>query len=151
VQFKLDLAALNLVERLEDGSVPLVQFLRNIAIFLRTTGHQESAVFERYANKGGNQTQGVPALPATATLPEVVRNEAIIHQDDTVEFRFLADALAVGRSVARLSVPRFDGGRQRIVTGGRPWLMNGTGWLIGPDLLITNHHVVNAREQGETD
>jgi endonuclease G, mitochondrial len=149
VQFRLDLAALNLVDRLEDGSVPLVLFLRNIASLLRP--RVESAVFERYANKVGNQTQGVPALPAVAKLPEVVRKEAIVHQDDTVEFQFLTDALAVGKSVARVAVPRFDGGNQRMVGGGRPWIMNGTGWLVGPDLLITNHHVVNAREQGEPD
>ena len=57
----------------------------------------------------------------------------------------------VGKSVARVAVPRFEGGNQRMIGSGRPWIMNGTGWLVGRDLLITNHHVVNAREQGEAD
>lgn len=149
-QLRLDLATLNTVERLEDGSVPLEQFLANIARLLRTAGRVEAAVFDRYASHVGNYAHGVHGVPAVAQLPEIVRNEAIVHQDDTVAFGFLAAALAVGRSVGRISVPRFENGQQRMLSGGRPWLMNGTGWLIGNDLFITNHHVVNARDASET-
>lgn len=150
-QFRLDLAKLNSVERLEDGSVPLEQFLANLTSLLRTVGRTEAAVFARHANRVGNRAQGVRSIPTIATLPEIVRKEAIIHQDDTVAFGFLAAALKAGRAVGRISVPRFENAAQRLLAGGRPWLMNGTGWLIAKNLFVTNHHVANAREAGEVD
>ena len=150
LQFRLDLAKLNSVERLEDGSVPLHRFLSNIAHLLRAAGRKEAAVFERLANKVGNAAQGMePVVADTQTLPEVVRNEAIVFEDDTVPFGFLAAAQAIGASVARIQVPRFENGQQRMLANTRPWLMNGTAWLIGDDLVITNHHVINARMAGE--
>lgn len=149
-QFKLDLARLNSVERLEDGSVPLHQFLTNIARLLKTGGVKEAAVFDRFANQVGNAAQGVEPIANVTQLPEVVRNEAIVHDDDTVAFGFIGAAMTAGKSIARITVPRFENGQQRMLAGGKPWLMNGTGWLIGDDLLITNHHVVNARNAGET-
>src|SRR6478735_2292076 len=105
-QFKLDVAKLNSVERLEDGSVPLHQFLANIERLLRTTGAPEAATFARLANKVGNNAQGVtPVVANVAALPEVVRQEAIVHEDDTLPFGFLAAALKVGRSIGRIVVP----------------------------------------------
>jgi endonuclease G, mitochondrial len=150
-QFMLDLVKFNDVERLEDNSVPLAQFLQNAAALLRLSGRPEAELFERLANRIGNKVQGLGALPEPASLPEITRNEAIVHQDDMVRFDFLAEGVAVGRSVARLSVPRFQAGKQVLVQGIRPWLMSGTGWMIGPRLLVTNHHVINAREAGEPD
>lgn len=150
-QFKLDLAKLNSVERLEDGSIPLEQFLANLASLLRTVGRTDAAVFARHANRVGNRAQGVRAIPTITALPEIVRKEAIIHQDDTVAFGFLASALRAGRAVGRISVPRFENAAQRLLAGGRPWIMNGTGWLIAKSLFVTNHHVANAREAREAD
>jgi hypothetical protein len=74
-----------------------------------------------------------------------------VHQDDTLRIGFLSAALTVGRSVARISVPRFDRGEPQTLASGRPWTMTGTGWLIGSDLFVTNHHVINAREANEAD
>jgi endonuclease G len=116
---------------------------------LRTAGRSEAALFDRYANQTGNRANGVNLTATLAQLPEIIKNEAIVHQDDTVAFGFLLKALVVARSVAKVSVPRFDSGQQRMIANGRPWIMNGTGWLIGRDLIITNHHVINARETGE--
>jgi endonuclease G len=53
------------------------------------------------------------------------------------------------RSVAKLLVPRHFDGVASTLAGNAPDLGNGTGWLIGPDLLVTNHHVVNARVSTE--
>lgn len=148
-QFKLDLGAMNRAERLEDGSVPLVQFLRNIADHLRLTGDPEADLFARFANQIGNRVAGVPALPPPATLPEVVRNEAIVHQDDTVPFAFFSGGIGVGASVGHIAVPRYENGVLRTLANGSAWLMNGTAWVIGGGLVITNHHVINARESDE--
>jgi|SRR5579859_5061095 len=150
-QFLLDLNALNFVERLENGEVPLVQFLQNAATQLRLRGRTEAEIFEKTANRIGNRTRGVTNLPDPAQLPEVTKNEAIIGSDDTVDFTFLAAGTAVGRSVARVLVPRFEGRKQVMGANGKPWVMVGTAWLVAPQLLITNHHVINARISEEND
>lgn len=149
VQFKLDLSRMNDVERLADGSVPLAQFLGNIARLLRLSSLPEAAVFERVASQIGNRAQGVKLAASAAAAPEVVHKEAIVHQDDTLGIGFLSEAIAVARSVARIVVPRFENGTQRKLDSGGPWLMRGTGWLVKEDLLITNHHVINARDARE--
>lgn len=150
-QFQLDLISLNSTERLADGQVPLVQFLRNAANQLRLRGRQEAEDFERAANSIGNSTLGVPKLPDPAQLPEVIRNEAIIGVDDMVDFRFLAGGVQVGSSVARLIVPRFETGVAVQTAAGAPWTMVGTAWMIAPTLMLTNHHVIRARLTGEPE
>jgi V8-like Glu-specific endopeptidase len=150
-QFSLYLIELNSVERLEDGSVPLVQFLKNAAGRLRLAGRVETDIFERRASEVQNRVQGVEVLPDPENLPEILRNEAIIFQDDMVKFEFLHDALEAGRSVCRVLVPRFEIGQARKLPDGKPWVMAGTGWVIARDLVITNHHVMSAREQGEAE
>jgi len=57
---------------------------------------------------------------------------------------FLAAGHRASRAVARLCVPQFMNGRM-VMDGPKPRLGLGTGWLIAPDLIITNHHVVAAR------
>ena len=57
---------------------------------------------------------------------------------------FIEQAQLTGRRVARLRVPRYSGGTLVHPVGGV-----GTGWLIAPGLLLTNHHVIEARERGE--
>lgn len=62
-QFLLDLNDMNQVDRLADGSVPLVRYLRNIAAYLRRAGKPEAEIFERCANDVENKTQGVTRFP----------------------------------------------------------------------------------------
>jgi V8-like Glu-specific endopeptidase len=57
---------------------------------------------------------------------------------------FIEQARLAGRRVARLLVPRYSGGTLVKPVGGL-----GTGWLIAPGLLLTNHHVIEARELNE--
>jgi endonuclease G, mitochondrial len=57
--------------------------------------------------------------------------------------------IEAGRAVAKLSVPRHDGGKPAHNSDGKPVIHLGTGWLIASRLLLTNHHVVNARDEGE--
>jgi V8-like Glu-specific endopeptidase len=68
-----------------------------------------------------------------------------------VDFDFLKRALTVGQSIARILVPKFVDGTQVKLATGEPWLGRGTTWIIGPKLVITNYHVVNARSAGEPD
>jgi endonuclease G, mitochondrial len=149
IQFQLDLNTMNRVERLADGSVPLSLYLHNIAESLKVTARPEASIFDRAANDVDLKTQGGVALPSLATVPEVIQKQAIVHFDDMVSISFLSAALTVSRSVGRISTPRFDNGTPRMLANGNPWVMNGSAWLIAPDLIVTNHHVVNAREQNE--
>jgi endonuclease G, mitochondrial len=148
-QFALDLTNLNTTERLANGQVPLVQFLRNAADYLRLRGLPEADDFDRFANSIGNRTSGVPPLPDPAQLREVIHNEAIVGVNDMVDFPFLAGGVNVGKSIARIAVPRFDNGVAARTANGAPWNMLGTAWLITPTLVMTNHHVVAARNTGE--
>jgi esterase/lipase superfamily enzyme len=72
-QFRLDLARLNAVERLEDGSVPLNQFLTNIAHFLKSGGVAEGVVFEKYANRVDNDTRGLQSMMPSDEPIKVLR------------------------------------------------------------------------------
>lgn len=153
VQLTLDLTKLNDVERLADGIVPIVVYLQNAGEQLSLRSMPEAEFFKRLANELSNRAGGaaVAQLPAPSALPEVTRKEVIVGRDDTVEFDFLNRALATGRSIARILVPRFINGSQAKLASGEPWLARGTAWVIGSKLVITNHHVINARSDGEED
>ncbi len=148
-QFIGDLVAINGVERMAGGTVPIVELLKNSAFQLKLRGRDEAQVFDRLLNRIGNLSGGVPALPDPAQLPEVVVHEKIIGDDDTLDLTFLTRGLAIAKAVARINVPRFENGAQIATANGGPWILHGTAWLIGPGLAITNHHVVNARRAGE--
>jgi len=143
-QLNTDLARLNGTERLSDGTAPLEIWLRNAALF--TAGTEESKVFQRALDDISHRTSGAPRINV-AEIPE--HKEAIVHQDDMVPFGFMQGGVTAGASVAKLSVPRFENGQKKL-SGGAPVIYLGTGWLLGKNLLITNHHVVNARNEGES-
>ena len=150
-QFRLDVINLNRVERMADGTVPLLVLLRNAAAELRQLDRSEAVTFEQTLARVADVAVARPALPDAAQLPEVSEHERIIGTDDTVDVGFLAAGLAVARSVAKISVPRFHQGQQVTLADGLPWVASGTAWLIAPGLAITNHHVINARLKGEAD
>ena len=146
-QFALDVTKLNCVEKLEDGTVPIALYLRNAAE--RVKDLPEARVFQKYMNLIVNRAGGLTALAPLAVLPAgVTSKEAIIHQDDTVDLQFVQGCMKAASAVAKLRVPRYDVGVQRMLNGG-PWVFNGTGWLLSSDVLMTNHHVINSRPDGE--
>lgn len=149
-QFQLDLSTLNTTERLANGQIPLVQFLKNAATQLRLRGAPEADDFDALASSIGNFATGVSQLPNTQQLREVVKNEAIVGVDDMVDVRFLTRGTIAAKSVARIVVPRFENGNARQINTG-PWTMSGTAWVLAPTLMITNHHVIAARVTGEPE
>src|SRR6266540_3017993 len=144
VQLLSDLRALNEVRRLADGTVPLQIWLHNAA--LMTTGTVEGQAIARIHDEVAGTVAGEPELPPPQDLPEY--EEEIIHEDDTLEYSFLARGAAAGQAVAKLTIPAYANGVARTLPTG-PERHMGTGWLVAADLLVTNHHVVNARERGE--
>jgi endonuclease G, mitochondrial len=148
-QFQLDLLAVNKVERMANGQVPIVVVLRNCATELRRRGRAEATVFEEVANRIDNASTGVLAMPAASSLPEVATNERIVGDDDTLAIAFFSAGLRVAQAVARLIVPKFVNGIQVTASNGGPWVQKGTAWLVAPGLALTNHHMVNARRDNE--
>lgn len=62
--------------------------------------------------------------------------EALLGENDLVEINYLERGLLASRAVCRINVPAFVG-------DGSEW---GSGFLIGPRLLLTNNHVIGSVE-----
>lgn len=89
---------------------------------------------------------GDEAQPTPTPLPPG-EEEALIfgpQRDTRLPFAFVEGARTVARSIARLAAPRIFNGQQQDGLG------FGTGWLIAPGLLITNHHVIECRSADES-
>jgi hypothetical protein len=142
LQITSDLMKLNGVERLVDGSVPLQIWLHNAARMTLEPGPR--ATFQRALDSVAGQASGEPDLGPIADPAEL--KEEIVFQDDTVPFDFLARGAAAGASVGRITVPPYENGVRKSTPLGAPENPHGgTGWLITPTLMVTNHHVLNAR------
>jgi endonuclease G, mitochondrial len=77
-----------------------------------------------------NEAEAAGAVAsATASLAQLSQ-ERIVGTSDLFDINYLELAIAVGRSVARIQIGSF----------------NATGFLIGPELLITNHHVLETED-----
>lgn len=142
IQLLGDLARLNGLERLADGSVPLFVWLMNAAVLAH--GTESEKVFLRAADDIVHRVTSEPRIDL-ANVSET--KEALVHQDDMVSYQFMAAGLAVAASVAKLRVPRYED--QQKISLPQPVIYLGTGWLITSTLLITNHHVINARKEEE--
>lgn len=145
-QLASDLDQLNKVERVNDGTVPFAVWLQNAVDNAVVDGPAQ--VLQRALNEVKARSI-TPALPDPGTLPE--RLEKIVHENDLMPIQFFARGTAVSASVARLEVVRYEGGNSKHNARGKPVSYFGTSWLIARDLLITNHHVINAREAQEPD
>jgi endonuclease G len=149
-QLSGDLKGLNSVERLADGTVPFEVWLRNAADQL--SFRDTTKVLSRALDELINRMSGAVAISEAASIPDLSdARKAMAQRDDMVAFEFLAAGSEAGKSVARLEVPRHDDGMQTKTPDGLSEVHQGTGWLLTPDLLMTNHHVVNARIEGQGD
>ncbi len=142
LQIVTDLLKINAVERLLDGTVPLQVWLRNAVRHAQEPGAK--AVLERALSEVAGCAEGAPDLGAAADVSEI--KEEIVFQDDTLEIGFLAAGAAAARSVALVTVPPYENGAPMLTPLGAPvGPHSGTCWLVADDLVVTNHHVVNAR------
>lgn len=149
LQLYADLGAMNNIEQLVDGSVPLRDWLRRAGDLAGGSARVEANVFLKFETRIAAQASGQPAVPNPAALREVVNNEDIVHRDDMVDFLFLAAGALAGKSVAKLFVPRYENG-VAVFENGKARRTLGTGWLLTDRLLMTNHHVIQFRKRGET-
>lgn len=138
---------LNGVERITDGTVPFVLWLDNAAS-LATAFPNAAAVLSRaLADVSARASRTAPEPGYRPALP--TKDEKIVHQDDMLPFSFLRRGVEAGYAVARLVVTRYEDGQPALDAAGRPRRYLGTGWLLTRSLLITNHHVINARNADE--
>lgn len=146
VQLLNDIGQMNTVERLVNGQIPLAIYLQNAATLL--SGLAEERVILEALDKVNIRSTGAPQLDPTQ-LPEI--QEAIVHTDDMVTFGFMQAGVRAASAVMKLMVPRFENGQVRQTTNGTPVQYLGTGWLLTESLVMTNHHVINARNEGEAN
>jgi hypothetical protein len=141
---------MNTTRALVSGEVPLARWLDN-AILL-AGGNDQELVF-----RAALEEMATDSLPTGSAAPDVDSAprsaggslEIKIDEDDTLGVDFLLRGAMSARSVAKLRVHRHFDGNPSFVAGGKPDWALGTGWMIGPQLLITNYHVVNARAGSE--
>ncbi|SEB98562.1 trypsin-like peptidase domain-containing protein [Streptomyces sp. TLI_105] len=136
-QAHADLDAMNQVERLLDGLVPLEIWLHNAIEQTHEPGPR--AVLQGALDAVARAITGEAELPAEMMPGEM--KEEIVLQDDTVPYGFLHGGIRAGASVALLRIPPYESGAPLLPS----YPHGGTGWMIAPGLLITNHHVVMAR------
>jgi hypothetical protein len=143
-------AALNETRILVSGQVPFAIWLENAAFL--AGGQPEELVFRDAlaaisadGTPSGAQPMDVEATPRR----QGGALEILILEDDTLGVEFLLQGAATASSVAKLMVHRHFAGAPSFVAGGEPDWGLGTGWMIGPRLVLTNHHVVAARQSGE--
>lgn len=144
VQLMTDIGRMNTVERLASGEVPLEIYLRNADLLL-TGAEEQQRVVRAMLSKVAQRASGAPTVDI-ANVPET--KERIVHTDDTVSFAFMKAGLTAAASVSKLRVKRFENG-QAVVKNGSAVSYLGTGWLLSDSIIVTNHHVVNARSDGE--
>lgn len=151
-QLLSDLSAMNNVGPIIGGVIPLERWLRNAA-FATSVQPDKQKFFRELADEVAKQAlvETAAKTEGIARTPREIR-ERILFVSELLPFGFLAGAVRTGSSVARLTVPRFEGGQPRIHPFSAEQIKYyGTGWLIGASHVITNHHVINARGEGEAD
>jgi endonuclease G len=102
------------------------QARRRLAFLSDTVAQQRAALAIREA-----ESRGVSVDP-TATLATLAR-ERIIGSSDLMNMQYLELAIAIARAVCRV----------RVGNGA------GTGVLVGPRILMTNHHVIGSEAEAQ--
>jgi V8-like Glu-specific endopeptidase len=154
IQLDLDLQRLNDDQKLTDGSVPFYSWLQRALRYVQPFPAAFDLVQHALAAVEGKTIKAPPIInvqpPSQTTVNNIIR-EKIIHQNDMVSYAWLEAGYKAGISVARLMVPRIENGQVVKRIDGSKLLYSGTGWLITKELLITNQHVINARNDNEPD
>jgi hypothetical protein len=154
VQLDLDLIALNKTERLTDGTIPFESWLDEASRYLKPYPDASRVILEALATIASRTVKSDPVdnpVPPPKKVVDAIVKEKILFKDDMLSFPFLEAGVKAGNSVARIQVKRYDNGVMAKSADGDPAIYLGTGWLLTQQLVITNHHVINARGNNEPD
>ena len=138
-QLQLDLQDLRTRNPLPSGRLPIVMWLEQAIILSVDMAEQE--IFRRVLARVAPGEPAGPPVDCQPDLPEF--KEAVAFRNTMVAYSFLEGGYQAGQSVAKLTVPRFESGNFT----NRGYF--GTGWMLTADLLITCHHVINARDENQ--
>ena len=123
----------------QNGTRPLIILVDNALQYVPVSsaiGEGLVAIKECLGEYYGGDLQPEPS--------HAVGAEALIfgqQRDSRLPYRFIDGALRVARGIARVTVPRMING---IHDGNYVY---GTGWLIAAGVLVTNYHVIAARDR----
>jgi hypothetical protein len=152
IQLELDLAALNDTGRLVDGTIPLESWLDKAARRLKPFP-EESRLIQQVQAALAAKTSSTPVIdngpPPSPAVVAAVELEKFVHDNDMVSFAFLQEGWKAGNAIARIRITRYENGQPKEQSVGEPATSLGTCWMLTKDLVITNHHVINARKQIE--
>jgi len=150
-QLFVDLTKLSRARRLHDGTVPVEQWLRNGVRLLRTLPQREvfEEILDRIAQGDVAVDRVMPA--ADPPIPESFEEAIVDEIDDLLNASFLAVGARRLPAVAKMHVPRYQKGQGINLLDGTPFIGTGTGWLLSPDLLLTNYHVIRCRRPEEPE
>lgn len=152
---RADANELNQLEQPIAGEIPFVVWLGNAHAMTSATRPADAQFFnekallaaERAAQAGGGAAGA--GLVDTRRVPAITIPQVVLFRNDLLPERFFRLAAARAGSVARLTVFAYEGGQARLLPSGNPDGVFGTGWLIGPGHIMTNWHVITARQTGE--
>ncbi|HEX8514524.1 MAG TPA: trypsin-like peptidase domain-containing protein [Allosphingosinicella sp.] len=150
-QLLLDLAAMNDAPSILGGVTPLHRWLVT-ASALSSAFPDRQRFYGDLADEAALAALTAREAPAPEVSPVEDKQlpERIIFRNDLLPASFVAGAVAIGPSVARLVMPQIDGGEARLqFPTQEPRVSYGTAWVIGPSHLITCFHVAQARAEGE--
>jgi hypothetical protein len=152
-QVTLDLSAMNHVPRIEGNVIPLLVWLLQ-AKFLSAAFPERQSYYENLAERVAKRAAAEGkslALDCQRGIEVGSLPERIIYKNDLLSNAFIFGAARSARSVARIRMPQFENAQPRLnPSSGQAMSGYGTGWMIGPQFIITNWHVIEARAPGET-
>jgi V8-like Glu-specific endopeptidase len=165
-QIQSDLLRMNTAGWLGEDQFPLAYWLDNVSYRLSGRSNDQK-FFRRMADLAAERRQAEIAPPPppplvlqpppvaaqTSTreiLPDTVQ-ERILFKSDLLPVGFLRGAMATADAVCRIELRRIENGAPQTYGDGKPYLMAGTGWLIGRRHVMTNYHVVRGRIPGEAE
>lgn len=125
--------------QLNSGEWALVVLTKNALLFAK--GTQQGRDLETLL--GELETMIFVGVPLLEPLKVHIEEVLIWQKDERLPTNFLERGLAASKAVAKVIVPRVLNGVPS------PGKSGGSGWLITPDLLLTNHHVIEARNKSK--
>ncbi|MCI5168297.1 MAG: hypothetical protein D3903_19955 [Candidatus Electrothrix sp. GM3_4] len=151
-QLLSDLTNMNSVEVIIGDVVPIERWLLNAA-YISSVYPSKQRFFRELSDNVASKYKSISPEEESVTDNDLTTiHERVVVVNDMIPVGFLEGASRTAASVARMIVPRFENG---VAASGQfsssQISYYGTGWLIGSQYVITNHHVVNARNPGETD
>jgi endonuclease G len=133
------------VGRLEETRArPLLIFIENArkSVIGTSLGRDLQEIISELEQYYEDTVASFPYALSLPALPEVL---IFGGSDERLPHAFFEGALRVQKGIVSLRVPRIFGNALHK----KPEGVVGTGWLVASQLLITNHHVIAARLQGE--